>query len=51
MRLALEPLSENASGLVFEDRIIGGALPTVFVAAVEAMLAQCMSEGTLAGIR
>jgi elongation factor G len=49
VRLALEPLSENASGLVFENRTIGGALPAPFAAVVENTLAQCMSEGTLAG--
>jgi elongation factor G len=49
VRLALEPLGENASGLVFENRTVGGALPAVFVAAVEKALAQCTSEGTLAG--
>jgi elongation factor G len=49
VRLALEPLGDGASGLVFESRITGGAVPAVFVAAVEKALAQCMSEGTLAG--
>jgi elongation factor G len=49
VRLALEPLGENASGLAFENRTVGGALPAVFVAAIEKALAQCMSEGTLAG--
>jgi elongation factor G len=49
VRLALEPLGGNASGLVFENRAVGGALPAMFVATVEKTLAQCMSEGTLAG--
>jgi elongation factor G len=49
LRLALEPLGENASGLVFENRAVGGAIPAMFVATVEKTLAQCMSEGTLAG--
>jgi elongation factor G len=49
VQLALEPLSENASGLVFENRAVRGAVPAMFVAAVERTLAQCMSEGTLAG--
>jgi elongation factor G len=50
LRLALEPLDdENASGLVFENRTVGGAVPATFVATVEKTLAQCMSEGTLAG--
>ena len=41
VRLALEPLPDPASGLVFENRTGGGT--------VERALAQCMSEGTLAG--
>jgi elongation factor G len=49
MRLALEPLSGNAPGYVFEDRTAGGALPAVLVAVVEKTLALCMAEGTLAG--
>jgi elongation factor G len=49
VRLALEPSGEDASSLVFENRTVGGALPAVFVAVVEKTLAQCMSEGTLAG--
>jgi elongation factor G len=47
VRLALEPLGENVSGLMFEDRTAGGALPAVFVTVIEKTLAQCMSEGTL----
>jgi elongation factor G len=49
VRLALEPLDDGASGLVFENRTTGGAVPAMFVAAVEKALAHCMSEGTLAG--
>jgi hypothetical protein len=49
VRLALEPPGDGASGLVFENRTTGGAMPAMFVAAVEKALAQCMSEGTLAG--
>jgi elongation factor G len=49
VRLALEPLEANASGLVFEDRTPGGALPAVLVAAVKKMVSQCMFEGTLVG--
>ena len=49
MRLALEPLGDGASGLVFENRTTGGAVPAMFAAAVEKALAQCMAEGTLAG--
>jgi len=49
VRLALQPLGDGASGLVFENRTTGGAVPAMFVAAVEKALAQCMSEGTLAG--
>jgi elongation factor G len=49
VRLALEPLAENAPGLVFENRTVGGAVPAMFVAAVEKALEQCMFEGTLAG--
>jgi elongation factor G len=49
VRLALEPLADGLSGLVFENRIVGGVVPAMFVAAVEKALAQCMSEGTLAG--
>jgi elongation factor G len=47
VRLALEPPDENASGLVFEDRTAGGALPAALVAVVEKTLAQCLSAGTL----
>ena len=49
VRLALEPLGDGSSGLVFENRTVGGALPAMLVAAVEKALARCMSEGTLAG--
>lgn len=49
VRLALEPLPDTASALVFENRTAGGVLPAVFVAAVERALGQCMSEGTLTG--
>jgi elongation factor G len=49
MRLALEPTGDNASGLVFEDRTAGGALPAAFVAVIEKTLARCMAEGALAG--
>src|SRR5262245_22748673 len=49
VRLALEPLADGLSGFVFENRTVGGAVPAMFVAAVEKALAHCMSEGTLAG--
>jgi elongation factor G len=49
VRLALEPPGDGASGLVFENRTTGGVVPAMFAAAVEKALAQCMSEGTLAG--
>lgn len=49
VRLALEPLGDGSSGLVFENRTVGGVVPAMFVAAVEKALARCMSEGTLAG--
>jgi elongation factor G len=49
VRLALEPRADGLSGLVFENRTVGGAVPAMFVAAVEKALAQCMFEGTLAG--
>jgi elongation factor G len=37
------------AGLVFEDRIRGGAIPRPFVAAVEAGARQAMSDGLLGG--
>jgi elongation factor G len=49
VRLALEPPGDGSPGLVFENRTVGGAVPAMFVAAVEKALARCMSEGTLAG--
>jgi Elongation factor G, domain IV len=41
--------SAGSSGLVFENRTVGGGVPAMLVAAVEKALARCMSEGTLAG--
>jgi elongation factor G len=49
VRLALEPLEDGRSGLVFENRTVGGVVPAMFAAAVEKALKQCMAEGTLAG--
>jgi elongation factor G len=45
----LEPLSKGETGLVFENRVVGGAIPKQFVPAVEKALHQAMQTGVLAG--
>jgi len=49
VHLVLEPLSDGKTGLVFENRVVGGAVPKEFVPAVEKALHQAMQTGVLAG--
>jgi elongation factor G len=44
VRLALEPLAQDATGLVFENRIAGGAIPKEFIPAIERALSQSMLD-------
>jgi elongation factor G len=46
--LEMEP-SEPGEGLVFEDKIFGGAVPRQYIPAVEKGLREVMEEGVLAG--
>jgi elongation factor G len=49
VRLVFEPLDESETGLRFENRIVGGAVPREFVPAIEAGLRGAMQRGGLAG--
>ncbi len=49
VRLAFEPLGDGATGLVFENRIAGGAIPKEFVPAVEKALERALVDGGLGG--
>ncbi|MGB1779864.1 MAG: elongation factor G, partial [Longimicrobiales bacterium] len=44
----IEP-SEPGSGFVFEDRIVGGAIPREYISSVEAGLKDALDSGILAG--
>ncbi|MCH1403832.1 MAG: elongation factor G, partial [Candidatus Nanopelagicales bacterium] len=44
----VEP-SEPGSGFVFEDRIVGGAIPREYISSVEAGLKESLDSGILAG--
>ncbi len=46
--LEVEPL-KRGSGYVFEDRVVGGAIPKDFIPAVEAGAREALASGTLAG--
>jgi elongation factor G len=45
LRLAFEPLTEGESGLVFVNKLIGGAIPKEFVPAIEKALRQSLRDG------
>ena len=45
VRLALEPLGDGPIGSRVENRTVGGAVPAMFVAAVEKALARCHLRG------
>jgi elongation factor G len=49
VHLMLEPPADGESGLLFESRVVGGAVPKKFVPAVEKALQQAMQTGVLAG--
>ena len=49
VRLAFEPLADGETGLVFVNRITGGAIPKEFVPAVEKALEHALSDGGLGG--
>lgn len=46
--IALEP-GERGSGIVFEDKIVGGAIPREFIPAVEKGIRESAESGVLAG--
>jgi len=45
VRLAFEPLAEGETGLVFVNKITGGAIPKEFVPPIEKALRQAMLDG------
>jgi len=45
VRLAFEPLAGGETGLVFVNRIVGGAIPSEFVPSIEKALRQCLQDG------
>jgi elongation factor G len=47
-RIEISPLPRG-SGFVFEDAIVGGAIPRGFIPAVEKGVLEAMEEGTIAG--
>ena len=48
VKMRFEPL-ERGSGYVFEDAIVGGAVPREYISAVEAGVAEAMQNGILIG--
>jgi elongation factor G len=48
--IEVEPL-ERGGGYVFEDRIVGGAIPKEFIPAVDAGIRDAMNSGILGGYR
>ena len=48
--IEMEPL-ERGGGYVFEDRIVGGAIPKEFIPAVDAGIRDAMNSGILGGYR
>jgi elongation factor G len=49
VRLLLEPRDDAETGLLFENRSVGGTIPKAFVPAIEKALMQAMQQGELAG--
>ncbi|GLS22310.1 elongation factor G [Labrys miyagiensis] len=49
LRLAFEPVPSDQHGLVFENRVVGGAVPKAYLPAIEKALRSCLQEGGLAG--
>ena len=49
IRFVFEPLGDDETGLVFEDRTVGGTIPKEFVPAIEKALVTAMQNGPLAG--
>ena len=45
VRLAFEPLAEGETGLVFVNKIVGGAIPREFVPSIEKALRQSLLDG------
>jgi elongation factor G len=45
VRLAFEPLAEGEDGLVFVNKIVGGAIPREFVPSIEKALRQSLLDG------
>jgi len=49
LTLSIEPLGPDEQGLIFENRTVGGAIPSEYVPAIKASLREALSEGGLAG--
>ncbi|MEM6713332.1 MAG: elongation factor G, partial [Pseudomonadota bacterium] len=49
VKLAIEPVDEGETGLVFESQITGGAIPAEFVPAVKRGLEMAMPDGPVGG--
>lgn len=49
VRIAFEPLAEGESGLVFENRCVGGAVPKEYVPAIAKALEAALADGGTAG--
>jgi elongation factor G len=49
VRLVLEPLAQGESGLVFVNRIAGGAIPKEFIPAIEKALREALLDGGPSG--
>lgn len=49
VKLAFEPTDDRGSGLSFEAKISGGAVPTEFIPAVQRGLEMAMNEGPIGG--
>ena len=50
VHLVFEPLADGATGLVFVDRIEGGAIPKEFVPAIEKALTAALDDGGPGGV-
>ncbi len=48
IKIVFEPIAEGKSGLVFENKIVGGAIPKEYIPSIEKALKQSLQEGVLA---
>lgn len=49
VKLLFEPIEDTETGLIFENKITGGAIPKEYIPSVEKGLKASMTEGVLAG--